>query len=77
MDGSKVGRDLLCLDPLDSTSHRLLIDGIRRPVDLGFALDGSFLVRDFVIFEITPQKGIYARAQSGRLLQVGTGTRRN
>jgi hypothetical protein len=70
--GPRVGRSLLRVDPDGWTSHPVHVDGLSRPIDIRFAPNGSAYVVDFGEFEITPDKGLNARAGTGRILQLET-----
>jgi glucose/arabinose dehydrogenase len=65
--GPRVGRCLLRIDPRDWTSHTVAVEGLLRPIDVRFAPDGRAFIVDFGEFEITPEKGLAARAGTGML----------
>jgi glucose/arabinose dehydrogenase len=68
--GPRVGRGLLRIDPTDWASYPVKVEGLKRPIDVRFGPEGSVFVVDFGDFEITPDKGLSARAGTGRLLRL-------
>ena len=67
---SKVGRDLLRVDPADWSTHRLHTAAtLHRPIDVGFAPgDHALYIVDFGQFEMS-DRGVRAIAGTGRLLR--------
>ena len=68
---SRVGRKLVRVDPNDWSVHATKALPLNRPIDVAFAPRGSAaFVLDFGHFEITPEKGVAARAGSGGLWKL-------
>lgn len=68
---SRVGRKLVRVDPKDWSVHATKALPLNRPIDVAFAPSGSAaFVLDFGHFEITPEKGVAARAGSGGLWKL-------
>jgi len=67
--GPRVGRGLLRVDPQDWSRHPVKSEGLKRPIDVRFGVNGSGFVVDFGDFAITPDKGLSARPGSGKLFQ--------
>jgi glucose/arabinose dehydrogenase len=68
---SRVGRKLVRVDPSDWSVHPTKTLPLKRPIDVAFARCGSAaFVLDFGDFEITPEKGVAARAGSGALWKL-------
>lgn len=69
--GPRAGRNLVRVRTSDWSLHPLPGLPLRRPLDVAFAPHAPFLyVVDFGEFEITPSKGISARAGSGCLWKI-------
>jgi glucose/arabinose dehydrogenase len=67
--GPRVGRAVGVLDPTDWSLETLAVAPLHRPIDVGFAPDGSLYVLDFGHFE--PGRGtMEATAASGGLWQT-------
>jgi glucose/arabinose dehydrogenase len=69
--GPRVGRTLLRLDPDGWRSHSVPVEGLLRPIDVRFGSDGFAYLVDFGHFEITADKGLQARPETGRILRIG------
>jgi hypothetical protein len=66
-----VGRKLVRVDPADWSVHPTRKLPFRRPIDVVFGPYGSSCyVVDFGEFEITPSKGVAARAGTGVLWRL-------
>jgi Glucose / Sorbosone dehydrogenase len=68
--GPRVGRSLLRVNTDGWTSHPVHADELLRPIDVRFGPDDLAYVVDFGHFEITPDKGLNARAGTGRVMQL-------
>lgn len=66
-----IGRKLVRVDPSDWSVHATREMPFRRPIDVVFSPCGSACyVVDFGEFEITPEKGVAARAGTGALWKL-------
>jgi hypothetical protein len=66
-----IGRKLVRVDPADWSVHATRPLPFRRPIDVVFEPSGSACyVVDFGEFEITPEKGVAARAGTGTLWKL-------
>ena len=71
--GARVGRSLVRVSVADWSVHPLGQLSFSRPIDVAFDRTGAAYAVDFGDFEITREKGIAARAGSGRLCKLPQG----
>ncbi len=66
--GPRVGRSLVRIDPADWSLHPLIQGPLARPIDVCFDPSGAWLfLLDFGHFELSTERGVEAKASSGRL----------
>jgi glucose/arabinose dehydrogenase len=69
--GPRAGRELIRVSPRDWSTHATRTLRLKRPIDIAFCPHSkSAYVLDFGEFEITPDKGVAARAGSGSLWKL-------
>jgi glucose/arabinose dehydrogenase len=68
--GSRVGRNLLRIDPRDWSQHVVPAGPFERPIDVVAKPDGTLLVVDFGHFEMRAERGLEAERGSGKLWQI-------
>ena len=72
--GARVGRTLIRVSTGDWRTHPVAAAEFKRPIDVAFCpLSGAAYVVDFGEFEMTPEKGIAARAGSGCVWKLSPG----
>jgi glucose/arabinose dehydrogenase len=73
-DGPREGRELIRVSPRDWSTHAVPQLPLKRPIDVAFCpRSKTAYVLDFGEFEMTPYKGVAARAGSGCLWKLPSG----
>jgi len=69
--GPRVGRAVARIDSADWSLHSFVAGPLARPIDVRFnPFQGTLYILDFGNFEVDAERGVVAKANSGRLWRV-------